>query len=93
MLFFKIYLPEIFLVFCLIIVLIFNTILINNLKFKTPILNFEIFTQIFTILSLLLLLLSNIESFNIGFDFFFFSSSQTQNVKIFVALNFFFFLF
>ena len=91
MLFFKIYLPEIFLVFCIILLLIFNTLIINNLKFKTPILNFEIFTQIFTLLGLLLFLLSNIGSFNIGFDFFFFSSSQTQNVKIFVALIFFFF--
>lgn len=71
MLFFKFYSPEIFLTFSTILLLLFNTFLINKLKFKTPILNFEIFYQIFTILLILLLLLTNVSYYNIGFDFFF----------------------
>ena len=68
----KIYFPEGFLAFSAIALLIFNTLLIHFLKFKMPILNVEILHQIFTILVLLLFLLSNIHYFNIGFDFFFF---------------------
>lgn len=71
MLFFKVYLPEIFLAFSTILLLFFNTFLINKFKFKIPILNFEIFFQIITILLILLMLLSNVSSYNIGFDFFF----------------------
>lgn len=87
MLFFKVYLPEIFLAFSTILLLLFNTFLINNLKYKTPILNFEICNQIFTLLFILLLLLINISSFNVGYDFFFFTSFSTQNLKIFLTLN------
>jgi NADH-quinone oxidoreductase subunit N len=87
MLFFKVYLPEIFLAFSTILLLLFNTFLINNLKYKTPILNFEICNQIFTILFILFFLLTNISSYNIGFDFFFFTSFATQNLKIFLTLN------
>jgi len=74
MLFFKVFIPEIFLAFSTILLLLFNTFLINKLKFKTPILNYEIFHQIITIFLILLFLLTNISSFNIGFDFFFFTS-------------------
>ncbi len=93
MLFLKVYLPEIFLSFSTITLLLFNTHLINKLKFKTPILNFEILCQVFTILLLLGFLLLNVSSFNIGLDFFFFTSFASQNLKIFLILNFFFFLF
>ncbi len=92
MLFLKVYLPEIFLSFSTIILLLFNTYLINKLKFKTPILNFEILYQVFTILLLLFFLLCNISSFNTGLDFFFFNSFATQNLKIFLILNLFFFI-
>lgn len=91
MLFFKVYLPEMFLAFSAISLLLFNTFLISQLKFKTPILNFEIFFQISTILLILLLLLTNIASYNIGFDFFFFTSYSTQNLKIFLTINILFF--
>jgi NADH-quinone oxidoreductase subunit N len=91
MLFLKVYLPEIYLAFCTIILLLFNTFLINQFKFKTPILNFEIFNQIFNILIILFCLLINISSFNIGFDFFFFTSFTTQNLKIFLTFNILFF--
>lgn len=87
----KVFLPEVFLGFFTILLLLFNTFLINKLKFKTPILNFEIFQQIITLLFILLFLLSNISSFNIGFDFFFFTSYATQNLKIFITANFLFF--
>ncbi len=91
MLFLKVYLPEIFLSFSTITLLLFNTYLINNLKFKTPILNIEILYQVFTIIVLLVFLLCNISSFNIGLDFFFFTSFASQNLKIFLILNFFFY--
>jgi NADH-quinone oxidoreductase subunit N len=84
MLFFKIYFPEIFLTFSTLLLLLFNTFLINQFKFKIPILNLEIFNQIFTIFLFLILLLTNISSFNIGLDFFFFTSFSTQNLKIFL---------
>jgi NADH-quinone oxidoreductase subunit N len=91
MLFLKVYLPEIFLGFSAISLLLFNTFLINKLNFKTPILNFEIFHQILTILLILFFLLCNISSFNIGLDFFFFTSFETQNLKIFLIFNTLFF--
>lgn len=88
----KIYFPEGFLAFSAIALLIFNTLLIHFLKFKMPILNVEILHQIFTILVLLLFLLSNIHYFNIGFDFFFFSSFFSQNLKFFLIISSIFFL-
>lgn len=91
MLFFKVFIPEIFLAFSTILLLLFNTFLINKLKFKTPILNYEIFHQIITIFLILLFLLTNVSSFNIGFDFFFFTSYGTQNLKIFLTFNILFF--
>ncbi len=87
MLFFKIYLPEIFLGFSAISLLLFNTFLINQLKYKTPILNFEILNQTFSIILILFLLLFNISSFNVGYDFFFFTSFATQNLKLFLIFN------
>ena len=91
MLFFKFYAPESFLAFSAISLLLFNTFIINFLKFKTPILNFEIFHQIGTILLLLLFLLSNVSFFNIGFDFFFITSFALHNLKIFLTIIILFF--
>ena len=93
MLFFKFYAPESFLAFSAISLLLFNTFIINFLKFKTPILNFEIFHQIGTILLLLLFLLSNVSFFNIGFDFFFITSFALHNLKFFLTIIILFFLF
>jgi len=92
MLFFKVYLPEIFLAFVTILLLLFNTFLINKLKFKTPILNFEILPQIITTLLILLLLLKNVSSYNIGFDFFFYFILDTK-LKNFFNNQYYFFLF
>lgn len=91
MLGFKVFLPEAFLGFTIIILLLFNTIIINKSKTKTAILNFEILHQIFSILLILVFLLSNVSSFNIGFDFFFFTSYPTQNLKILVTIILIFF--
>ena len=55
MLFLKFYAPESFLAFSAISLLLFDTFIINFLKFKTP-----IFYQIGTLFLLLLFILSNV---------------------------------
>ena len=88
--FFKLYTPEGFLTFSSVSLLIFNSFIINNTKFKYPLLNFEIFFQIFTIGIITLLLLLNVSFVNINYNFFFFNTFSTQNLKIllmFVFLN------
>jgi NADH-quinone oxidoreductase subunit N len=91
MLLLKIYIPELYLSLSLIALLLFNILLITRAKYRLPILNYEILFQIFSILIILFLLLFNISCYNIGFDIFFFSSIETQNLKIFLTLVILFF--
>ena len=87
----KLYSPEGFLTFSCISLLVFNSTFAYNIKFKFPILNFEIFHQVITIAFITLLLLTNMSIISIGFDFFFFSTIGTQNLKILLLLIFLFF--
>lgn len=78
----KLYSPEGFLTFSCISLLIFNSIFTYNLNYRFPILNFEIFHQVLTISIITLLLLTNMHIISIGFDFFYYSTAATQNLKI-----------
>lgn len=80
---FKIYSPEGFITLSCLSLLIFNSVFAYNIKFKFPILNFEIFHQVLTILLITLFLLTNMSIISIGFDMFFISTYATQNLKIF----------
>ena len=80
--FLKLYTPEGFLTFSNIFLLLFNSYYTNNFFFKFPLLNYEIFFQIFTISIITLLLLFNISFVNINYNFFFFNTLQIQNLKI-----------
>lgn len=86
--FFKLYTPEGFLTFSSLSLLIFNSVLTNNYKLKFPLLNFEILFQIFTICLITLFLLINVSIVHINFNFFFFNTFQTQNLKILLMLIF-----
>jgi NADH-quinone oxidoreductase subunit N len=89
---FKLYSPEGFLTFSCICLLVFNSTFTYNLKYKFPILNFEIFHQILTIGIITFFLLTNMKIISVGFDIFFYSTLATQNLKIlllFVFLVFF----
>lgn len=79
---FKLYSPEGFLTFSCISLLVFNSTFTYNLKYKFPILNFEIFHQVLTISIITFLLLTNMHIISIGFDVFFYSTLATQNLKI-----------
>lgn len=88
----KLYSPESYLIFSCILLLIFNSLFAYNLKYKFPILNFEIFHQTITISCITFLLLTNMSIVNIGFDFFFLSTISTQNLKIVLLFIFICFL-
>ena len=68
---FKAFWPELFLSLSIIFILLFNSQLINNLKFQFPILERENFFQVSIILFFLLLLLINNEILGYDFNFFF----------------------
>ena len=87
----KLYSPEGFLTFSCISLLVFNSLFAYNLKFKFPILNFEIFHQIITITFITQALLTNMSIISIGFDLFFLCNIATQNLKIFLLFIFLFF--
>lgn len=69
--FLLLYFPESFLILSTLFLLLFNSILITSIKFKFPILNFEIFFQLCTILILTFFLLNNISFININYNIFF----------------------
>jgi NADH-quinone oxidoreductase subunit N len=87
----KLYSPEGFLIISCISLLVFNSTFTYNIKFKFPILNFEIFHQILTLIVITLLLLTNMSIISVGFDFFFISTIATQNLKLLLILIFFLF--
>jgi NADH-quinone oxidoreductase subunit N len=82
---FKAFWPELFLSLCIILLLLFNSQLINNFKFQFPILENEIFFQMFTVLFYIFLLLSNNEIVGYDSNFFFFNDFTTQKLKIFFS--------
>lgn len=87
----KLYSPELFLGFSSIILLVFNSIFAYNIKFKFPILNFEIFHQVLTITIITFILLINMSLISIGFDDFLMCSLGTQNLKLLLLFIFLYF--
>jgi hypothetical protein len=75
----KLYSPEGFLTFSCICLLVFNSLFAYSLKFKFPVLNFEIFHQVITLILITFILLTNMSIISIGFDLFFLCSRATQN--------------
>lgn len=82
---FKAFWPELFLSLSIIFLLLFDSQLINNFKFHFPVLENEIFFQIYTVLLYVFLLLLNNEI--LGYDSlnFFLNDLTSQNVKIFFS--------
>jgi hypothetical protein len=72
---FKAFWPELFLSFSIIFILLFNSQLINNLKFQFPILENEIFFQIYIVLFYVFLLFLNNQILGYDSNFFFFNDS------------------
>jgi NADH-quinone oxidoreductase subunit N len=87
----KLYSPEGFLTFSCICLLVFNSLFAYSLKFKFPVLNFEIFHQVITLILITFILLTNMSIISIGFDLFFLCSLATQNLKLFLLFTFLFF--
>lgn len=84
---FKAFWPELFLSLSIIFLLLFDSQLINSIKFNFPILNSEIFFQIVIILFYLLILLLNNKIFGFDYNFFFISDLSSKIIKFFL-INF-----
>jgi proton-translocating NADH-quinone oxidoreductase chain N len=80
-LFFKTFLPEIFFSFSILFFLIFNVYLTNNIYFNFPLIEIEIFNQLLTIFSVVLLLFLNVNIEIVQNDSIFFSSFGTLLLK------------
>jgi hypothetical protein len=87
----KLYSPEGFLTFSCISLLVFNSVFAYSIRFKFPVLNFEIFHQVFTITLITFLLLTNMSIISIGFDAFLMCSLGTQNLKLLLLFIFIYF--
>lgn len=81
---FKSFWPEFFLSFSILVLLLFNSKIINNLKFKFPILEHEIFVQSFIILFYVFLLLSNNVILSFDSNYFFFCDLTSNTAKFFL---------
>jgi NADH-quinone oxidoreductase subunit N len=82
---FKAFWPEFFLSLSIIFLLLFDSQLINNFKFQFPVLENEIFFQIYTILFYVFLLILNNEILGYDSNFFFLNDLTSQKVKIFFS--------
>ena len=78
----KIFCPEIFLSFCILYQLLFNTRIINKISLNYPLINLEVFIQSFFILLCLLLLVCNQRFDLLVPNFFFFFDFSTRLLKI-----------
>lgn len=82
---FKAFWPEFFLSLSIIFLLLFNSYITNNLNYKFPILEKEIFVQVYTILFYVFLLFSNNKIIGYDTNFFFISDLCSQNLKFFFS--------
>jgi|TARA_Y100000780_G_scaffold106694_1_gene96760 NADH-quinone oxidoreductase subunit N len=82
---FKAFWPELFLSLSIIFLLLFDSQLINNLKFQFPVLENEIFFQIYTVLFYVFLLFLNNKILGYDSNLFFLNDLTSQNVKIFFS--------
>jgi len=79
----KTFIPEIFLSASILIQLVFNSTLINTTYYNFPLLNREIFTQVFFILICVLLLLLNSSYFGFLSNNLFFNDLSGKYIKVF----------
>jgi NADH-quinone oxidoreductase subunit N len=82
---FKAFWPELFLSLSIIFLLLFDSQLVNNLKFQFPILENEIFFQIYIVLFYVFLLFLNNNILGYDSNFFFLNDLASQNVKFFFS--------
>jgi len=83
----KTFIPEIFLSISILIQLVFNSTLVNTASYNFPLLNREIFSQIFFILFCVLLLLSNSSIYGFLPNYLFFNDAGNKYIKIFFILS------
>ena len=83
---FKSFWPELFLSFSILVLLLYNSKIINNFKFKFPILEHEIFVQSLIILFYVFLLLLNNTLLGFDSNFFFFCDLTSTTTKIFLFI-------
>ena len=84
---FKGFWPELFLCLSVIFLLLFNSQLINSLKFQFPVLENEIFYQVYIILFYVLLLLLNNNILGYDSEIFFLTDLTAQSLKIFLCIS------
>lgn len=82
---FKAFWPEVFLSLSIILLLLYDSQLINNLKFHFPVLENEIFFQVYTVLFYVFLLFLNTKILGYDSNLFFLNDLTTQNVKLFLS--------
>lgn len=85
----KSFVPELFFSFCILLQLINNSLVTTNSKYNYPLINKEILTQIFCILTCLFLLLFNTKIEGFFFNFLFLNDFSAINIKeiiIFICL-------
>jgi NADH-quinone oxidoreductase subunit N len=83
---FKAFWPELFLSLFLIKLLVLDSHIINRLNFNFPILNNEIFIQIFISLFFVFLLITNNYIFGFDFNYFFITDLSSKILKIFFII-------
>ena len=82
----KSFIPETFLSLSILLQLIFNARFINSVKFNFPIIDHEVFSQIFFILSCLLLLFLNLKIEGFFSNFLFINDESTILLKTIIIL-------
>jgi NADH-quinone oxidoreductase subunit N len=82
----KSFIPEIFLSLCILIQLLVNARLVNTLKNNFPLLNKELYFQVFFILFCTSILILNTDIEGFFFNCLFVNDSSTKIIKLFVVL-------
>ena len=83
---FKSLIPEIFLSLCILSQLVFNAYLTNNTQHNFPLINKELFSQLFIILTITLLLLLNLKIQGFFNNYLFINDSSSILLKIFLLI-------
>ena len=86
---FKSLIPEIFLSLCILSQLVFNAYLTNNTQHNFPLINKELFSQLFIILTITLLLLLNLKIQGFFNNYLFINDSSSILLKIYLPPEFF----
>lgn len=82
----KSFIPETFLSLSILLQLIFNARFVNSVKFNFPIIDYEVYSQTFFILSCLLLLFFNLKIEGFFSNFLFLNDKSTLWLKIIIIL-------